>query len=188
MDATLIVGGTPKPQFPNPDGTREFTTPRARRIAYEFRSGGYKLGWPINTDLNKYQAAELRNADPKVGEYILMHVVPSEHVISSVLLKVSKKDDLAKGAQLTPVILTENMKGELTETELLKDATPMALDAQSTQWVELENRYFVEPGTSAIFAYKVTALPNDSKIKLHDLQAVYSACLEVDGFDIPEQM
>lgn len=188
MDATLIVGGTPVLQIPNRDGTRLFTAPRAKRIAYEFRSGSYKLGWHINFDLNKYQEAEVRNADPKVGEYLLVHAVPAEHVINSVLLKVSKGDVLAKGAQLKPVILTEDSKGKLTETEILKDANTMALDTPSVQWVELEQRHFVEPNTTAIFAYKVVALPTDEKVKLWETQSIFSACLEVDGFDIPDQM
>lgn len=136
MDAKLFIGGTPNPLFPNSDGSKQFTEPHARRIAYEYATGEFTLGYPLAPADEHYQRSELKKANLEVGDHILMYVVPSQHELRSVVAKVREADVLMEGATLKPIaMLFDQAKQSYSEISLLDSLFDnIALDANSTAY------------------------------------------------------
>lgn len=119
-DVKLFIGGTPNPLFPNPDGRNQYREPHARRVAYEYANGEFTLGWPLNPKEQNYQRVELGDADLKVGDLIMLYVVPQEHLLTSVLARVDDIDARFAGATLKPSArLYDSATGEYTDSDVL---------------------------------------------------------------------
>lgn len=188
--AKLFVGGTPVEQYPNCDGSREFTEPHATRIAYEYSNGFYTLGWPLNPTNKRYQKVEMVAAKLAVGNHLLLYPVPELHILTDVLVTVRDGDGFMAGAALTPsAMLYDKATGVYKEDPLL-DAlfTGIVLTAESNTYKHLPEPYFVPAGKTLVLSLKVAALPRDTTIKLSDMTACVAVVGKVQGFDIPTEV
>lgn len=189
-DAKLFVGGTPVEQYPNCDGSREFTEPHARRIAYEYSNGFYTLGWPLNPSEQRYQHVELNAANLTVGDHIMLYAVPELHILTDVLAKVRDGDGFMVGAALKPsAMLYNKTTREYTEDSVLDTLfTGIAINAESNYYAHLPKPYFVPAGKTLVLSFKVVALPSDSTVKLANTTAKVALVGKVQGFDIPTEV
>jgi hypothetical protein len=189
-DAKLFVGGTPVEQYPNCDGSREFTEPHARRIAYEYSNGFYTLGWPLNPSEQRYQRVELNAANLTVGDHIMLYAVPELHILTDVLAKVRDGDSFMVGAALKPsAMLYDKSTRAYTEDPVLDTLfTTIAINAESNTYGHLEEPYFVPEGKTLVLSFKVAALPSDATVKLANMTAKVSLVGKVQGFDIPTEV
>jgi hypothetical protein len=189
-DAKLFVGGTPVEQYPNCDGSREFTEPHARRIAYEYSNGFFTLGWPLNPSEQRYQRVELNAANLVVGDHIMLYPVPELHILTDVLAKVRDGDSFMVGAALKPsAMLYDKATRAYTEDPVLDTLfTTIAINAESNTYAHLATPYFVPAGKTLVLSLKVAALPSDATVKLANMTAKVSLVGKAQGFDIPTEV
>ena len=189
-DAKLFVGGTPVEQYPNCDGSRQFTEPHARRIAYEYSNGFYTLGWPLNPSEQRYQHVELTAADLQVGDHIMLYVVPELHILTDVLARVTEGDQRMVGAALkASAMLYDSSTRTYTEDPVLDTLlSNIAINAASNTYAHLPDPYFVPEGKTLVLSLKVVALPSDATVKLANMTAKVSLVAKVQGFDIPSEV
>lgn len=201
-DANLMVGGKADPSFPNCDGSRNFKLPFPRRVAYEYATGTFTLGWPLYPSEEEYQYNELQAANPVVGDHIMMYIVPERHLLTSVAARVDIADAAMAGATLKPsAMLYDSVAGTYTELPLL-DAMfdPLSLIATGTVWAPVKTSqtfgtivttdapYFVNKGQTLILTFKVVAVPTDTSVGIKDFAGKMSLVAKVEGFDIPTEM
>jgi hypothetical protein len=189
-DANLFVGGTPVEQYPNCDGSRQFKEPHAHRIAYEYANGYFTPGWPLNPSEHRYQYVELMQANPVVGDHIMLYVIPEMHILTSILARVTEGDATMVGAALKPTALLYNSATRTYTEDPVLDTLfgTIAITAESDTFAALPTPYYVPKGKTLVLSLTVAALPSDATVKLHNTVAVVSLVAKAQGFDIPSEV
>lgn len=145
-EVKLFIGGTPNPLYPNDGGHNQYREPHANRIAYEYATGEFTLGWPFNPKEQGYQRTELLENELAVGDTILLYVVPQEHLITSLLARVDDVDARFAGATLKPTaMLYDPETKEYTEvTEVTQGLENMTLVERAVNFIQIQGSQGVE--------------------------------------------
>lgn len=186
----LFIGGTPNPLYPNPDGRNQYREPHAHRVAYEYATGEFTLGWPLHPVEQVYQRVELNDNPLAVGDTILLYAIPQEHLLTGVMARIDCPDARFAGASLKPTaMMYDRDTKEYTEDPVL-DALfanlPLTDKYVDYKAVNLDTGgYFIPTGKTLVLGFKVAALPTDSTLRFSLMQASASLVAKVSGFDIP---
>lgn len=187
-DASLIVGGTGVPMFPNCDSSLNYGAPYAKEIAWEYARGYFTLSKPINPFLMQWQRTALATQELTVGSVIYLSVVPARHLITSVHVTVKDADEKLAGMTLTPVLAqvplnsnTATITEDLGNTVATVDPTTRGAQyyAPTAPVYTGDNSYLV--------GLQITTMPTDSKYNIADMRAVINVVTKAQDFATHEQ-
>lgn len=189
-DVNLIVGNTPSQTFPNGTSARKFTMPAAKHIGQEYETGHFTLGYPLNPSLKAYQHNSICLGDAGVGDTIHMYVVPELHLLTAQLLVVCGSDANMAGASVTPTAgLFDATTKEYTPITTLTTVENVSLAEPSDNfWVIPNGGYLVPRGSSLVLGYKITSMPTDPSVKIHDMTTTIETKNSIISFDTPTEV
>lgn len=167
-------------------------------VGAEYARGSFVVGNAFNPSRQLWQKESLQATKAKVGDFIGVSIIPQEHAIYDVMVRVipeQTRPDFAMNIERGGFVFDVKIKKYDTRTqEYLGDIEPktalsgITLDdyvfKRSSVKPE-ENGYLLETGTYAIIGLEIKGLPDDEEQTLHELTSIIYVGGHVTDWDIP---
>ena len=192
----LYRGGTPQVNFPGCFGQQVFGPPFPWKVAGEYGRGDFTLGEMLQPASRPYQAAALDGA--AVGDVVELVVVPEEHSLTQLFLKVEPHPPRSAGTSPVGCIrdsmngVTFDLVGNFYDTEtyaLLGPWTPPANFTGIDASVDASTHAFVQEyiplGQVLVLGVRLLSAPTNAGITFADMGGRIVVNTKVHDFDYP---
>lgn len=212
-DVYLIRGGPCIPMClpfcgPHP-GDRAARIPYPTRVAGEYGRGDFTLGSYFDMLNNSRFRETVQEASVGVGDVISLLLVPEEHTVSDVFVKVYPNNNVvapvswapprnAAGATFSVVARRYSAAGVLLGTlaqpagladlDFAPDdggSPPKLIDLAIRQPIEGGAGYFVPTGSWLEFGLQIETMPSDATVKIEDLTTAVGLVVKVHDYQHP---